>query len=253
MTPPVVSVVALGFVLGLQHATDPDHLVAVATIVTRERRFVDGALIGLLWGLGHTTTLMVAGGLVVALGVAIQRGVSTGLELLVAAMIVLLGALRLRDALQGIGDAPRGHLLADHDHVQEHDRIHPGGAFHSHRHSHVDAAHAHAHLHPSGRLLLALGQPWGGLRALIVGAIHGLAGTAAVSLLVLATLNSPIDAVVYLMVFGIGTIAGMTALTAAMAWPMALALRFRRAHRALSVGSGLAAIAFGLWYGVHAV
>src|SRR6185503_1019402 len=96
---PLGSAVALGFVLGLQHATDPDHLVAVATIVTRERRFAAGARIGLLWGIGHTLTLAIVGTVVVALGRTVPEGVATGLELVVAAMLVALGILRLREAI----------------------------------------------------------------------------------------------------------------------------------------------------------
>src|SRR5207237_1301431 len=97
---PVVAALLLGCLLGLQHATDPDHLVAVATIVTRERRFAAGARVGLLWGIGHTLTLAIAGMIVVALGRNVPGRVATGLELLVAAMLVPLGVLRLRDALR---------------------------------------------------------------------------------------------------------------------------------------------------------
>src|SRR5918994_387390 len=109
----------LGFVLGVQHATDPDHLVAVATIVTRERRFADGALIGALWGLGHTVTLALAG----------------------AVIIVFAIALRLRDAARGVSAVEAAHLTAGHDH---------GGAevVHSHTHTHGAHVHGHPHVHP---------------------------------------------------------------------------------------------------------
>lgn len=245
---PVVSAVALGFVLGLQHATDADHLVAVATIASRERRFIDGALVGAFWGFGHMTTLGVAGAIVIAFGLRVPAGLETGLELLVAAMLVALGALRLRDAARGAGDVPREHALADHDH---------SGAevVHSHPHQHADSAHAHPHVHPSRRLLAALGAGRAGLagRAAVVGAVHGMAGSAAVTLLVLATLPTAAAGIVYLAVFGVGTLAGMTALTAAMAWPVALALRVRRARRVLAVGAGCASIAFGLFYAASAL
>ena len=234
--------VVLGFVLGLQHATDPDHLVAVATIVTRARRFWDGALVGVLWGIGHAVTLTLAGGIVILLNVSLPEKLTTGLELLVAAAIVALGVFRLRDALRGAGRAAPGHLLADHDHDGR-------AAFHSHPHEHGGHAHAHPHVHPETSLLGVLGgaRPIA-IRAVAIGALHGLAGTAAVSLLILATLRAPLDGFVYLGVFALGTIFGMTALTAVMAYPVALALRFQRAHRALAVGSGLLAIVFGLVY-----
>jgi high-affinity nickel-transport protein len=245
---PLASAVLLGFVLGLQHATDGDHLVAVATIVTRERRFADGAVVGALWGVGHMTTLTLAGAVVVAFNLRVAPALGTGLELLVAAMLMLLGALRLRDAVRGWSDVEPAHLAADHDH---------GGmeTLHSHPHAHDGRVHGHPHVHPSRRLLAAFGQGRRALaaRAVSVGAVHGLAGSAAVSLLVLTTLHTTASAVAYMVVFGLGTIAGMTALTAAMAYPVALALRLRRARSALAVGAGLGSIAFGLLYAASAL
>lgn len=245
---PVLSAVLLGFVLGLQHATDPDHLVAVATIVTRERRFADGALIGVLWGLGHMATLTLAGALIVGLRLTITREVGAGLELLVAGMLVLLGVLRLSDAARGLDAVPATHLAADHEHGHLE-------AVHSHPHAHDGHVHAHPHVHPSQGLLSALALTHGRfpLRAVLVGAVHGMAGSAAASLLVLATLRSASSAVAYLLVFGAGTIIGMTLLTAAMAYPVSLALRFRHARRALAVCAGLGSIAFGVAYGVRAL
>src|SRR2546428_380134 len=211
--------VALGFVLGLQHATDADHLVAVATIVTRSRRFRDGVLVGVLWGLGHAVTLTLAGGGVILLNVTLPEALTTGLELMVAAAIVALGVFRLRDALREFGGAAPGHLLADHDHGE-------GAAFHSHPHEHGGHVHAHPHVHPEPSLLSVLGgaRPVA-LRALGIGALHGLAGTAAVSLLVLATLRAPLEGFVYLGVFALGTVAGMSALTAVRSPPPAPAAR----------------------------
>ena len=238
--------VLLGFVLGLQHATDPDHLVAVATIVTRARRFWDGALVGVLWGIGHAVTLTLAGGIVILLNVSLPEKLTTGLELLVAAAIVALGVFRLRDALRGAGRAAPGHLLADHDHDGR-------AAFHSHPHEHGGHAHAHPHVHPETSLLGVLGgaRPIA-IRAVAIGALHGLAGTAAVSLLILATLRAPLDGFVYLGVFALGTIFGMTALTAVMAYPVTRAVRLRYARGALGICAGVGSIVFGLAYGFHA-
>ena len=244
MIDPVVSAALLGFVLGLQHATDPDHLVAVATIVTRERRFADGALIGTLWGLGHTLTLAAAGAAIIALGLTPGPAVGTGLELIVAAMLIVLGVWRLRDAARGFDAVPAEHLTADHDHGLVE-------AVHSHAHAHGSGAHRHPHLHPSRRLLAAWRDGRLPLRALVVGAVHGMAGSAAVSLLVLATVRSAAGAALYLAVFGFGTIVGMTALTAAMAYPVSLALRVQRARRVLAVGAGVGSIGFGIAYAIH--
>lgn len=240
-----LSAMLLGFLLGLQHATDPDHLVAVATILTRERRFTDGALIGVLWGAGHMTTLTIVGALIIGFKLTISPTVGSGLELAVAAMLIVLGLMRLRDAVRGLETVPVGHLVADHDHGAQ------AGVVHSHPHAHgADHAHEHPHVHPS-RWFATLGwrSGWPAGRALVVGAIHGLAGSAAVSLLVLATLRSTAGAVVYLLIFGVGTILGMTLLTAVMAYPVSLALRYRRARQALALCAGLGSIVFGLVYG----
>ena len=249
MEPAPLSAMLLGFLLGLQHATDPDHLVAVATILTRERRFIDGALIGVLWGAGHMTTLTIVGAIIIGLKLTVSPAVGGGLELVVAAMLIVLGVLRLRDALRGLETVPPGHLVADHDHGGG------AGVVHSHPHAHdSEHTHEHAHVHPS-RWLARLGWRggWPAGRALVVGAIHGLAGSAAVSLLVLATLRSTVSAFVYLLIFGIGTILGMTLLTAVMAFPVSMALRYRRARQALALCAGIGSIAFGLVYGYRLI
>jgi len=243
VTAPVIYAIALGFVLGMQHATDPDHLVAVATIATRERRFLDGARIGVLWGLGHTLTVTAAGSLIVALNLTVGPLLRQGFELLVALMLVALGISRLRDAVRGIGTVAPGHLTALHRHGH-------AEALHSHPHTHGEHVHRHPHLHPSRRLAAATGRGPGRLasRAVPGGAVHGLAGSAAVSLLVLTTITSAWGAAAYLLVFGLGTIAGMGAFTAAMAYPVSVALRFPRARQALALGASLGSIAFGLVY-----
>jgi len=219
--------------------------VAVATILTRERRFVDGAMIGVLWGAGHMTTLTIVGALIIGLKLTITPAVGSGLELVVAAMLILLGALRLRDAVRSFSSVPAGHLVADHEHGGD------AGVVHSHPHMHgAEHAHEHAHVHPS-KFLSALGwrSGWPAGRAAVVGAVHGLAGSAAVSLLLLATLRSTASAVAYLLIFGVGTIIGMTVLTAVMAYPVSLALRFRRARQALAFCAGIGSIVFGIVYG----
>jgi ABC-type nickel/cobalt efflux system permease component RcnA len=183
--PGLLSAVFLGFLLGLQHATDPDHLVAVATILTRERRFIDGAMIGVLWGAGHMTTLTIVGVIIIGLKLTISPAVGGWLELVVAAMLIVLGVLRLRDAVRGVEAVPAGHVVADHDHGVR------AGVVHSHAHVHgAEHTHEHPHVHPSGWLgTLGWRSGWPAWRALVVGAVHGLAGSAAVSLLVLATLR----------------------------------------------------------------
>ena len=242
----LLSAVLLGFVLGLQHATDADHLVAVGTILTRERRFLDGAAVGALWGIGHLLTLTVAGMVIIGLGLSLAPPVATGLEFAVAAMLVSLGVLRLRDVARGYDAVAPEHLVADHTHGHLE-------ALHSHPHLHGGSVHQHPHVHPSRRLLGALSTGRGSRRrALLVGAVHGMAGSAAVSLLVLATLDSAWAAAGYLAVFGLGTIIGMTSLTAALAFPVTIACRADRARRVLAIGAGVGSIVFGVFYGLKA-
>jgi high-affinity nickel-transport protein len=246
MVDPVASTLALGFVLGLQHATDPDHLVAVGTIVAGEQGFVRGAMVGVLWGLGHTLTLALAGGIMIALGLVLPPLVGVGLELLVAAMLIVLGVLRLAQALGGLRPVPPRAPLADHTHGD-------AEVLHSHPHSHADVEHR-SHVHPSRRLLAALaGHHWRWApRTLAVGAIHGLAGSAAVVLVVLAGVRSPAAAGAYLVLFGLGTIAGMTALTAALAYPASRLAAWPRVGRAFGIVAGLASIALGIAWGITA-
>ena len=238
---PVLSVILLGLFLGIQHATDADHVVAVATIVTRRPGFLSGALIGALWGVGHTITILLVGGAIVLGNLTITPSVGRFLELGVALMLIGLGGARLIGTLRERARTQPEHLLADHAHGHHE-------AFHSHLHAHGATTHRHPHLHPS-RQLLAIFQEVGpaqSFRSVSVGLVHGLAGSAAVALLVLSTIKNPYWALLYLVVFGMGTILGMIGVTLAVAAPFALsARRFTGLRRALAAGSGLASLAVG--------
>jgi high-affinity nickel-transport protein len=224
---------ALGFFLGIRHATDPDHVVAVATIVSRERTIGGAALIGVLWGLGHTFTILLAGGVVVFFGLVVPPQVGLTMELSVALMLVVLGAL----GIAGVRRQQSGlHVHGDYVHA------HPGGR---------DAeSHGHGvHETPLGRL----DRRFGGLgfyqaaRPFVVGVVHGLAGSAAVTLLVVATIHDPLLHLAYIFVFGLGTIAGMMVITAAIALPFVYsARRFLGVNRALTLAAGLLSVGFGL-------
>lgn len=237
----VLGVILLGLLLGVQHATDPDHVVAVATIVSQRPRFSSGALIGALWGAGHTLTIAAVGGAIILLNLRVSASVGLALELAVAVMLVVLGGTRLAWTFGGRGHMRPEHLRAPHDH---------GGkaAFHSHPHAHDGVSHSHSHLHPSGSLAQAL-QAVGirqGLKSAAIGVVHGLAGSAAVALLVLGTIRHPYWAVAYLLVFGAGTIAGMMAVTAALTLPFQLtAGRFAGLNRAVAAGTGAVSLCLG--------
>jgi len=242
-----VPLVAVGFLLGMRHATDADHVIAVTTIVSRERSIGLAALIGSLWGVGHTVTIGAVGGASLLLGIVIPPRVGLTMEFSVAVMLVLLGVLNLSGILRwlraGLSVDGRGHLA--------HSRPHAYGDYvHTHPHGPEPADHGHADDGTrQGRLDRTLGRLglYQTMRPLIVGAVHGLAGSAAVALLVLATIRDPRWALAYVLVFGLGTVAGMMLITTAIAVPFAYtAARFPRLNHHLGVASGLLSLGFGL-------
>jgi cytochrome c biogenesis protein CcdA len=245
----LLSVIALGFFLGMRHATDPDHVIAVTTIVARYKKISHAALIGAFWGVGHTLTILVVGSGIILFGWVIPARIGLSMEFSVGLMLILLGFLNLTGILQWItATVAPAHGIA--------------GASHSHPHSHGDYVHTHPHQHdpethphpPTQTPLGWFDRRFGRIglyqvvRPLVVGLVHGLAGSAAVALLVLTTIRNPKWAIVYLLVFGVGTIAGMMLITGAMVLPFAYAdNRFSRLNQGLRVASGLISVAFGLF------
>jgi ABC-type nickel/cobalt efflux system permease component RcnA len=228
----VLAVLGLGLVFGLKHATEADHVVAVSTIVSEHRTLPRAALVGGLWGAGHTASLMAVGAVVLALRVAIPPRTAAWLEFCVALMIVGLGTNALARALRG---RARVHL---------------------HRHSHDGAPHTHVHFHEAGaagraphaaRHTHAVTRV--GWKPLLVGAMHGLAGSAALTLLVLTQIESFALGLLYLAVFGLGSVGGMLLMSGLIGLPFALsARRFSRFHYGLQTLAAALSIAFGLWY-----
>ena len=240
---PIISVVLLGLFLGIQHATDADHVLAVATIVSRKPGVLSGAVIGALWGVGHTLTIVLVGGAIILGNLTVTPSIGRSLELTVAVMLIALGGWRLVWTLRERKRVYPDHVLAEHAHGHHE-------VFHSHAHAHGAATHRHPHLHPSRRLLtivqdVGLAQS---LRSISVGLVHGLAGSAAVALLVLSTIKNPYWAALYLLVFGAGTILGMMGVTAVLTVPFALsARRFAGLHRALAAGTGAVSLCLGVF------
>ena len=222
MTP--FAVLALGFFLGMRHATDSDHVIAVTTIVSRAKSARAALWIGALWGLGHSATILTVGGAIVLFGWVIPPRLGLSMEMSVALMLIVLGVMNLIGALEQIDRVARPHR-----HHQKHD----------------ENAAEHVHASPS---ITSHPPAAGALRPLFIGVVHGLAGSAAVALLVLATIKSASMALVYLAIFGAGTLAGMMLLTFAMALPIStLSSRFGSVELLLSRVTGLVSVAFGLF------
>jgi high-affinity nickel-transport protein len=248
---PLLSVLLLGFFLGMRHATDADHVIAVTTIVSRQRSVRAAAWTGALWGAGHTLTILAVGGAIVLFGLVIPPRVGLGMEFSVALMLILLGILTLTGVTGRLHEA---RAAADRAGAHGEPHAHPhahGDYVHTHVHGHAPGAHGHPEdATPQARLDRALGRfgAYQFLRPLVVGLVHGLAGSAAVALLVLAAIRDPWWAVGYLLVFGAGTIAGMMLITAAVAVPFAVtAGRLAWLNRHLATASGVLSLAFGLW------
>jgi high-affinity nickel-transport protein len=248
----VVSFLFLGFFLGMRHATDADHVVAIATIVSRERSLAGSALIGAAWGVGHTITVMAVGAAIILFGIVIPPQVGLSMEFAVGIMLVLLGVLTLTGMGRVVGVAhvhagvPAGPAPHLHDHVHVH-----GDYVHEHLHGHGPGAHGHAEEHTplarldrSGLRRLAIYE-W--LRPFVVGLVHGLAGSAAVALMVLSIIREPFAALGYLLLFGIGTIVGMMLITLMLSAPFAFtAVNLPKFNWRLRVASGLISFVFGL-------
>src|SRR5690242_16226337 len=235
----LLTIVLVGFILGMRHATDPDHVIAVTTIVSRQRSMLHASLIGILWGIGHTITIFVIGTAIIVFSVVIPARVGLSMELSVGLMLILLGALNLSGVMRRINErfAPleKGDRLDSVADLPEAQIM---------RESENDATTSSVWF---GRVFRTMGL-FQTLRPLLVGIVHGLAGSAAVALLVLTTIRNPWWALLYLLIFGIGTIAGMMLITVALALPFSFAgHRFAWLNRGLVVGSGVLSLFFGIF------
>lgn len=234
-----LAILGFGLIFGLRHATEVDHVVAVSTIVSEHRKLWRSALVGGLWGAGHTASLMLVGAFVLVLRIAIPDRVGEWLEFGVALMIIVLGLLALARSL---GGRPSGVHVHRHQHDgQTHAHVHfhePGGAA-----AHDDETPATTtteHSHAVSRI---------GFKPLIVGAIHGLAGSATLTLLVLTQINSTLLGLLYLAVFGLGSIIGMILMSGLIGLPFAYSSRSLAGfNRGLQTVAGILSICFGLWY-----
>lgn len=199
----MLSVLTLGLLIGMRHALEADHVAAVASLATRSRSVKETTKLGVAWGMGHTVTLFAIGSTVLLMDTLVPEAVAQVLEFAVGVMLVLLGLDVLR------------RLIRDgiHFHVHQHNgqrHVHAHGHGHRHRAPVIHDMDAHRHLH-RGKL------PW---RALFVGLVHGMAGSAALVVLTLTTIQSTWQGLLYIALFGIGSIAGMAVLSVIIALPL---------------------------------
>lgn len=211
-----------GLVLGLKHALDADHLVAVSTMVGRSRSLWRSAWVGVVWGIGHTASLFVAAVAVILLRVTIPPAVALGMELCVGLMLIVLGGDLIRRVVSG--------------------EI----TIHSHAHEHADHRHVHLHVHTDAAQHVHHGV---GRRPFIVGLVHGMAGSAALMLFVLSTIANPLVGLLYVAIFGAGTIGGMLAMSALIGLPFAVAsVRLSALLGRLQLAVGVGSVTFGVFY-----
>ncbi|HSM85014.1 MAG TPA: hypothetical protein VLT16_02625 [Candidatus Limnocylindrales bacterium] len=244
-----LSIIALGFFLGMRHATDPDHVIAVTTIVSRQRKLTRAALTGVFWGIGHTLTIFFVGAAIILFGIVIPARVGLGMELSVGLMLVALGLLNVKAFVRSTLSSPSADGNAEPHVVHSHPHSH-GDYVHNHPHGHAPESHPH----PADKTPLAfLDRSFGKtglyrqLRPFIIGVVHGLAGSAAVALLVLTTIREPRWAVAYLLVFGAGTVAGMMLITMSIASAFSfLGKRHKNFPSRLGLASGVLSLTFGL-------
>ena len=223
----MLTLLSLGFVLGMRHALEADHAAAVASLALRNHSMSQTLKQGLAWGMGHTITLLAFSSVVLLLGSVIPARFAQGLEFGVGLMLVGLGLDVIR------------RLRQEQVHVHVHQ--HPDRPAHIHAHSHKGesspATASHEHLHPQGFPL----------RALLVGLMHGMAGSAALILLTLHTAISPGQAVIYILVFGLGSTLGMGLLSLVMAIPLWYSAHsFTRVHRGIQTCVGIGTTFLGL-------
>lgn len=204
----------LGFFLGIKHAFDADHIIAVSTMVTEHKNPFKASLVGTFWGIGHTTTLFIVGIIVLLLKITIPENVSLSLEMIVGFVLVLLGIKAIREKQESL-----------HMHTHTHDQE-------SHIHPHLHGNHNHWHKH---------------YHSFTIGLIHGLAGSGALMILVLSTINEIFQGVYYILLFGIGSIIGMTVISFFVGLPFIYsAKKFPYIEKYLRVVAGILSIVFGL-------
>lgn len=216
----IIAVLTFGFLLGLKHAVEADHLAAVSTIVAERKNAFSSAIVGGFWGVGHTVSLLLIGAAVILLKVQISETVEARLEAVVGVMLIVLGANAIRKLVQK-------------------------SEIHIHRHDHD--GHEHTHIHAHGEEQKSKNHHFVRLspRSILIGMVHGLAGSAALMLLIVPTISSPIVALAYILIFGVGSVLGMMLMSLILGLPLHLtAGKFDLLNKGILAAAGL--FSFGL-------
>jgi hypothetical protein len=247
----VFSILLMGLLLGVKHATEADHLAAVATLATREATLAQTLRQGVAWGVGHTLSLMGFGGVVFLLGRAISPSLEQALETAVGIMLIVLGADVLRRLLVARIHFHVHRHAAQDGQLREQEQEQLREQVHEQVHEHVQHVHAHSHrgegAHEASAHRHEHARRWP-LRALMVGMMHGLAGSAALVMLSLKSLPSWSIGLGYIVVFGVGSIAGMALLSVAIALPLRLSAGYLLGlHRSMTGLVGLFSCALGAY------
>lgn len=217
-----LSILALGFVLGIKHAIEPDHIIAVSTIASQSKKLSRSTLAGVFWGIGHTATLFIIGIILIFMKGEIPEKWAMSLEFLVGIMLVYLGVTTVF-SLKNI-----------HVHQHEYD-----GEEHKHIHSHIHSGkHEHQHQHKNVSYL----------KSMLIGLVHGLAGSGAMVLLTMSTVKSVWEAAIYILIFGVGTVIGMLFFTTIIGIPFVFSAKKISLNKTLTQITGSISIVFGIYY-----
>jgi sulfite exporter TauE/SafE len=200
------SILSLGFILGIKHAIEPDHVIAVSTIASKSKKLWQSTLAGVFWGIGHTATLLIVGVILIVMKNEISDKVSMSLEFLVGIMLVYLGTMNIINFRK---------------------------------------KKQHTHLHPHSE---QTNNKTSYLKSTAIGLVHGLAGSAAMVLLTMTTVDSAWEAALYILVFGAGTIIGMLCFTTILGIPFVFSSRKYSINRTLAVIAGVVSLVFGIYY-----
>jgi hypothetical protein len=238
------AIVAFGLFLGIRHAAEADHVIAVTTMVSAERRFWAAIRIAIAWGIGHSAMILAVGGIIVASRLTVPSRFDTYTDGCVGAVLIALGVWAIRSALRASNPATdiEGTVIHSHGHYH-------GDLFHAHPHAHQeDGAHRHEDHLTIGH---AADPGWrdarSWIRSFAVGTVHGMAGSGAIAAIAAAAIPGAAMGIIYLLVFSAGTVIGMALLASAIAIPaVASAERLAFVNRSFAFASGLAAAGLGI-------